>query len=108
MQVVFPNTQDLLKVGMNAKVRMTILPANGQLSLVVPEKSIRRLLNEVFVWVYDPKEQVVRERKVVLGYAKAGQQVIEQGLEQGEQVVTQGVQKLKENQKIQPLENTNL
>jgi RND family efflux transporter MFP subunit len=96
-RLLFPNKQNLLKAGMTGNVQ--ILNDAGTEKPLIPQKAIVEQMGEYFVYVTDGK--VVHQNKVVLG-AKVGDKVIvNEGLKGGEQVVTEGLQKLKEGAPVQ-------
>ena len=92
-RLVFPNTKKLLKSGMSTTVR--VLNAGTGRSLLIPYKSVVEQLGEFFVYVVGDSSKV-SQRKVVPGKQLGTNIIIRSGLEEGETVVVQGVQNLRE------------
>lgn len=96
---VFPNPDELLSPGFFA--RMRIRGGAPYAALLLPDRAIGSDQAERFVWVMGLDQQVVY-RKVTPG-AKIGQlRVISQGLQAGDWVVIEGLQKLKAGAAIDP------
>ncbi|KAA5534836.1 efflux RND transporter periplasmic adaptor subunit [Taibaiella lutea] len=97
-RLVFPNGQKNLKAGITCNV--LVKHNNTDKSLLIPNKAIVQQLGENFVFVVFNGKQV-SERKVVLGNKADENIVVLSGLEKGETVVTDGVQKLKDSSFVQ-------
>ena len=96
-RIVFPNPQKMLKVGVTCNVR--IENKSGDNTLLIPYKAIVDQLGESFVFVtYQDKNAM--QRKVSLGKRIGDKIVVNEGLEQGEKVVIDGVQKLRDSSAI--------
>jgi membrane fusion protein (multidrug efflux system) len=93
----FPNKNGLLKAGMNGTIRIK----NGATAqtVVIPNKSVVEQLGEFFVYIPGDSNKVT-QRKVVLGEALGKDIVVKQGLQQGDKIVTEGVQNLREGVKV--------
>ena len=86
------NDKGLLKPG--AYVKMFITSANPKKGIIVPEKSIVQAENDSFVYVAVENENgglKAMKRKVILGEAFEGNQVILDGLKNGEKVMVGGL-----------------
>jgi membrane fusion protein, multidrug efflux system len=92
-RLVFPNDKGMLKPGMNTSVR--VKNNSGQKSLVIPNKAVSEQLGEFFVYVLGDSSKVT-QRKVVLGKLIGADVIVKTGLAQGEKIVVEGVQKLRE------------
>jgi membrane fusion protein (multidrug efflux system) len=90
IRLEFPNTERRLIAGMSCKVN--VLHSGTEEELVIPSISLMEQMSEYFVFVVD--SQKVRQTKVALGAIIAGRAVIKDGLTEGQQVVTGGIQKL--------------
>lgn len=97
VRLVFPNPQGMLKPGMSAKVRVL----NNTDAVVIPHKAITEQLGEFFVYVVGDSSKV-SQRKVQLGKTIGSNVIIKDGLNDGEQIVVQGVQNLWEGAVINP------
>jgi membrane fusion protein (multidrug efflux system) len=70
----------------------------SQNSVVIPYKAVSELLGEFFVYVVDSAK--VTQRKVALGKQIGRSIIIKDGLKEGETIVTEGVQNLREGAAI--------
>lgn len=91
-RLVFDNPKNILKPGMTCNVRVKNNDSNV---VLIPTKSITEQMGENFVYVLGDSNKV-SQRKIVTGMHVGGNTVIKNGLEQGEIIVIDGIQKLKE------------
>ena len=97
-RLIFPNKDQLLRAGMNATVRVK---SNAkQKSLLIPYKAVTEQLGEYFVYVPGDSSKVTQTR-VQLGRQIGTDVIVREGLKEGDSVVTQGVQNLREGALIQ-------
>lgn len=96
-RLVFPNNKNLLIAGMNGTVRVKSNAIAA--SILIPYKAVTEQLGEFFVYVPGDSNKV-SQRKVVLGNQLGKDVIIKEGLKQGEKVVVEGVQNLKEGSVI--------
>lgn len=96
-RLVFPNHQKLLKAGITCNVQ--IKNNAGDSSLLIPYKSITQQLGENFVFVVNGKQ--VLQHKVLLGTRVNSNIVVKTGLNKGDTIVIDGVQKLKDSSFVQ-------
>ncbi len=89
----FPNDKNMLKAGMSTTVR--VLNSSKEKSVAIPYKAVTEQLGEFFVYVVGDSNKV-SQRKIVLGKQLDTAVVIKDGLKEGEKVVVQGVQNLRE------------
>jgi len=101
---VFPNPDELLSPGFFA--RMRVRGGASYSALLVPDRAIATDQAQRFVWVMNQDNQV-EYRKVNPGSRIGQLRVISQGLQAGEWVVIDGLQKLKPGLKVNP-ERTSL
>jgi membrane fusion protein (multidrug efflux system) len=92
-RLVFSNDKNLLKAGMSTTVR--VLNNASQKSVVIPYKAITEQLGEFFVYVVGDSNKV-SQRKLVLGKQIGTNIIVRNGLKEGEKIVVQGVQNLRE------------
>jgi membrane fusion protein (multidrug efflux system) len=97
IRLVFPNTKGLLKPGMSGKVRVL----TNKESIVIPYKAVTEQLGEFFVYVVGDSSKV-SQRKVHLGKAIGQDVIVQDGLKDGEVIVVQGVQNLREGAAVKP------
>lgn len=102
-RVVFPNPDGMLIAGMTVNVRVKAL--NSGTSLLIPQKSLVEQMGEYFV--YKVSGDSVIQQKVVTGGLVRDRIVIREGLEVDTEIVTEGIQKLKNGTKIKITAPTN-
>lgn len=97
-RLIFPNKNKVLRSGMNGTVR--VLNNSSSSSIRIPHKAVTEQLGEYFVYV--PRDSnKVSQTKVVLGRQVGTDIIVQEGLKEGDSVVTQGVQNLREGSVIQ-------
>ncbi|WP_143305288.1 efflux RND transporter periplasmic adaptor subunit [Chitinophaga vietnamensis] len=97
VKVEFPNPDQRLKDGMSAV--LNVLNEQSGDRLIIPYKAITEQMGEFFVFV--AKDSVAEQRKVHLGPKIRDRVVIMDGIQQGEKVITEGFQRLRDGGKIQ-------
>jgi len=90
IRLEFPNKDRKLIAGMSCKVN--VLHQGTEDEFVIPSRSLMEQMSEYFVFVVD--SQKVKQTKVILGAMLVGRAVIREGLAEGQQIVTDGLQKL--------------
>ncbi|MFT3908514.1 MAG: efflux RND transporter periplasmic adaptor subunit [Ferruginibacter sp.] len=98
-RLIFPNEKKLLIAGMNGTVRVKGNSNNAGRSIIIPYKAVVEQLGEFFVYVPGDSSKV-SQRKIQLGKQMGLNVIIKDGLKEGEEVVVQGVQNLKEGSVI--------
>jgi membrane fusion protein (multidrug efflux system) len=98
---LIPNEEGRLRAGMFLTV--TLLKENIQ-ALMIPEQSLvpERSTQSVFVVSSD---NIVEQRLVKTGRRRPGEVEILQGLQPGERVITEGMQKVRDGQAVTILNN---
>jgi membrane fusion protein (multidrug efflux system) len=96
---IFPNPENLLRPGMFSRVRAEL--GIKKAALVIPQQAVAEIQGRYLVAVVSP------ENKVVIKPVKVGQRfgqlwVIEEGLQAGEKVVAEGIQKVREGIVVNP------
>jgi len=99
IRLVFPNPKNILKAGMNVNVRIKNNSAEG-LFLMIPYKAVTEQMGEYFVFVVNDSTQAI-QHKLLLGPRINDKVVVKQGLNEGDKIVTEGFQKLKDSAKVQ-------
>jgi membrane fusion protein, multidrug efflux system len=95
MRLEFPNPDHTLRAGMSGTLRVL---TNEQKSVVIPYKAINEQLGEYFV--YMPDSSKATQRKVKLGKQVGKNIIIKDGLAEGESIITEGIQSLREGAPI--------
>jgi RND family efflux transporter MFP subunit len=91
IQALFPNPDAILRPGLYAKVRASTEIVRG--ALVVPERAVQETQGVYQVAVVGPDAKV-SFRKVEVGEQVDGLWIVIKGLQPGERVVTEGLQKV--------------
>lgn len=92
-RLVFPNDKSTLKAGMSTTVR--VLNNTTEKSIIIPYKAVTEQLGEYFAYVVGDSNKVA-QRKLVLGEQVGTNIIIKNGLKEGEKIVVQGVQNLRQ------------
>lgn len=96
-RLVFPNSKGMLRPGITCNVQIRNTATAG--SLLIPFKAVVEQMGEYFVFVLNGTK--VSQRKVSLGTRINDKIVVRDGLKADEQVVTEGVQKLRDSSVVQ-------
>ncbi len=97
-RLVFANPQSLLKAGITTNIK--VKNNGGGQDILIPYKAVTEQMGEYFVFVTIPNNKVT-QRKIGLGPRIYDKIVVLNGLEAGEQIVTDGVQKLRDSTVVQ-------
>lgn len=96
IRVELPNPGRELRPGMSGTLR--VLTNGAEKSVTIPFKAVTEQLGEFFVYVSDGSK--VSQRRVRLGRQVGKKIIVTSGLSEGEVVVTEGVQNLREGSAI--------
>ncbi len=99
VEASFPNTTKLLRPGLFAKIRTVAEIRQGV--VVVPRDAVKELQGTFQVFVVDSTGKV-EQRDVQVGPTSGDFQVVEAGLESGETIAVEGIQRLRTGQTIEP------
>lgn len=99
VQATFPNPDFLLKPGQYAKVVVKMKEAKG--ALLIPQRCIMELQGQHSVYVVT-KDSTVESRQIVTGERIGDMWIINKGLEPGEMVVIDALQKVNPGLKVVP------
>jgi membrane fusion protein (multidrug efflux system) len=97
-RATFPNPDRLLKHGETGKVQMTVPLRNA---LIIPQKATYEIQDKVYVFVVD-KNNTVRSRLITINNKMPDVYEVGSGLSENDRILLEGVQKVKDNEKIQP------
>ena len=95
----FPNPEFLLKHGETGKVQLTVGLKNA---LIIPQKASFELQDKIYVYVVD-KNNIVHARNITILQKLPNLFVIESGLTADDKILLEGVQSVKEDDKIVPV-----
>ncbi len=94
----FPNPDHVLKHGATGKIRLT---REEREALVVPQKAVFEIQDKDYVYLVDAQNKV--KMKSFVPGARLGEfYVVESGLSEGDRIVYEGIQGLKEGMEITP------
>ena len=97
VRIAFPNPNKELKVGLNGNVR--VRNSTDKPELLIPYQAVTEQMSEYFVFVVGDSSKVT-QKKVTLGAHINDKVIVKAGLNEGEVVVTEGTQKIKEGAKV--------
>jgi len=100
LRAVFANPDNVLRPGMNARVRLVSSVAKD--AILVPQKAITEMLGKRFASVVGADNKV-SQRPVRTGARLGDQWLIEDGLKPGEVIVVEGVQKARPGTTVKPV-----
>jgi RND family efflux transporter MFP subunit len=93
IRIVLPNPKRALKAGLTCNLRVRTTSASAM--MLIPYKAVTEQMGEYFVFV--AKENKVSQRRVSLGMNIDDMVVVNTGLQPGDQIVVEGMQRLREN-----------
>jgi RND family efflux transporter MFP subunit len=96
VRVRFPNPQDSLRDGMSAV--LNVLNNESGNRVQIPYKAVTEQMGEYFVFL--AQDTIAKQQKITLGPRINDQVVIMTGLKQGDKVITDGFQRLRDGGKI--------
>ncbi len=96
---IFENKDLLLRSGMF--VRMRIPVSKPYSAVLIPEVAIGTEQTDKFAFVVN-KDNVAERRKLTLGRAKGTQRIVTAGIEEGETVIVNGIQRVRPGMKVRP------
>ncbi len=97
-KVQFNNPQGILRHGSSGKILITrSIPQ----AIMVPQKAVFEIQDKNYVFVLD-KENVVKQKGIQVAQRLADNYVITEGLQTGDRIVLEGIQSLRDGQKIKP------
>lgn len=96
IRVIFPDVTNTLKPGLTCNLRIKASSALN--SLLIPYKAVAEQMGEYFVYVINGN--TVTQRRINLGMNINDMVVVKDGLQLGDQIVIEGVQKLRDKSPI--------
>jgi len=93
----FPNMKQLLRNGETGKIQMTLPLKNA---LIIPQKSTYEIQDQKYVFVVG-KDGVARSKNIKVSYELPDIYVVSEGLNPGDKILLEGVQKVKDDQKVE-------
>ena len=96
----FPNPEKLLRPGMFARIKVDLCTRPD--AILVPQRAVAELQGKNFVWVIGSDNKAT-QRAVSVGQELGENLLIKEGLNAGERIVVEGVQKVREGALVQPM-----
>ena len=96
IRVFFPNAKNILRAGLTCNLR--VQASSSTESLLIPYKAVVEQMGEYFVYIV--MNGRVSQRKVSLGMRINDMVIVKDGLQLADQIVTEGVQKLRDNSPV--------
>jgi membrane fusion protein (multidrug efflux system) len=93
----FPNSNGLLRNGETGKVLMTVPFKNA---LIIPQKATYEIQDKIYVFVVN-KNNVLESKQISIAGRLPDLFIVESGLSEGDKILLEGVQKVKDNDKIE-------
>jgi membrane fusion protein (multidrug efflux system) len=82
-------------------VRIILQRGDAEMRLMIPQPSVLEDMQGRYVYIVDPADTVVR-KNVTLGSRQGINWVVESGLEEGDRVIVNGIQKVRPGIKVVP------
>lgn len=98
VRLIFPNPGNFLKAGMTCNIRLKN-NREQDMFVLIPYKAVVEQLGEFFVFVENDNRAL--QRKVSLGDRINDKVVVKSGLEEGDTIIVEGVQKLRDSSEVQ-------
>lgn len=99
LRAIFPNPNDLLRPGLNARVRIVHEVAEN--AILLPQKAVTEMLGRYFVSIIGPDNKV-EQRPIQPGQRIGELWLIETGLKAGETIIVDGLQKVRPGMVVAP------
>ena len=93
----FPNPDLLLKHGETGKVQLTVPIKNA---LIIPQKATFEIQDKIYAYVID-QNGVAKSRNITIKQSLPNIYVIDKGLTEKDRILFEGIQSVKEDEKIQ-------
>lgn len=93
----FPNLNQLLRNGETGKIQMTLPLKNA---LIIPQKATYEIQDQKYVFVVG-KDGVARSKNIKVSYELPDIYIVSEGLDVGDKILLEGVQKVKDDQKVE-------
>lgn len=96
-RAIFPNPDNLLRNGETGKILMTIPVKNA---LIIPQKATYEIQTKKYIYVVND-DKVVKSKEITITGEVPDLYVVKSGLSEGEKILLEGVQKVKEDDRIE-------
>lgn len=93
----FPNSKQILRNGETGKIQMTLPLKNA---LIIPQKATYEIQDQKYVFVVG-KNGVIKSKNIKIAYELPDIYVVSEGINVGDKILLEGVQKVKDDQKVE-------
>lgn len=100
IRAIFPNKENILRSGGTANV---IIPYNMKNVISIPQSATVEIQDKKFVYVLQPDNTLKYTEIVIFNLNNGKDYLVTSGLKSGDKIVIEGVQNLKDGQKIYPI-----
>ena len=100
MRAIFPNKEHILRSGGTANV---LIPYTMDNMISIPQAATQEIQDKKFVYVLQPDNTVKYTEISIFNLDNGKEYLVTSGLNAGDKIVVEGVQTLKDGQKIQPI-----
>lgn len=100
MRAMFPNKEHILRSGGTANI---LIPYNMPDIISIPQSATVEIQDKKFVFVLQPDNTVKYTEVGIFNLDNGKEYLVTSGLNPGDKIVIEGVQSLKDGQKIQPI-----
>ncbi len=100
LQASFPNPMGIIRPGQFARVKIKVMDVND--ALIVPQKCVSELQGQYSVLVVNA-ENKVETVQVIIGEKIPGFTIIKEGIEKGDKVILEGLQKARPGMEVIPV-----
>ncbi|MBS1591142.1 MAG: efflux RND transporter periplasmic adaptor subunit [Bacteroidetes bacterium] len=98
VRFVFANENNLLKTGMSCEVRIKNNQSTDKF-ILIPNKALVEQMGEFFAYVVNDSSRVM-QHKLILGARVNDKIIVKEGLNEGDKIIIDGVQKLRDSIKV--------
>lgn len=102
-RVAFDSTDDKVALGMTARVKLSAADTEAQSDYLIPLSAIYQKGDQAAVWIVADDHSVSLRPVVISAYRDNGA-LISSGIALGERIITAGVHKLSEGEKVRPVD----
>lgn len=104
IRVVFPNQDGSLRPGMNCKLK--VLNENSGLQVIIPVKATIEQMGEFLVYLIENNKVV--QKRITLGADLGKFVVVKEGLNPGDRIILEGIQKVREGSAVTVEDSVNM
>lgn len=104
VRVVFPNPERILRPGINCVVKVLNEYSGKQIN--IPYRAVVEQMGEYFVYLISAND-TVKQKKVQVGPAQGQSIIVKSGLNPGDKIVLEGIQKIHQGSVVDTAKNPN-